>query len=50
VVEVLEAEMKAKRLNVLGYVQELLLRRYEALRGRRPRLPKSPAVGGRRSR
>lgn len=50
VVEVLEAEMKAKRLNILGYVQELLLRRYEALRGRRARLPKSPAVSGRRSR
>jgi len=24
--------MNAKRLNILGYVQELLLRRYEALR------------------
>ncbi len=32
VVDVLEAEMKAKKLNILGYVQELLLRRYEALR------------------
>ena len=30
VVDVLEAEMKAKKLNILGYVQELLLR---ALRG-----------------
>jgi hypothetical protein len=34
VVEVLEAEMKAKKLNILGYVQALLLRRYEALRDR----------------
>jgi hypothetical protein len=50
VVEVLEAEMKAKRLNILGYVQELFLRRYEALRGRPSRLAKSPAVTGRRSR
>jgi len=32
VVDVLEAEMKAKKLNILGYVQELLLRRYENLR------------------
>jgi hypothetical protein len=32
VVDVLEAEMKSKKLNILGYVQELLLRRYEALR------------------
>src|SRR6516165_1797848 len=32
VVDVLEAEMKARKLNILGYVQELLLRRYEALR------------------
>src|SRR3974390_706994 len=32
VVDVLEAEMKAKKLNILGYVQELLLRRYETLR------------------
>jgi hypothetical protein len=27
--------MKAKKLNILGYVQELLLRRYEALRDSR---------------
>jgi hypothetical protein len=32
VVDLLEAEMKAKKLNILAYVQELLLRRYEALR------------------
>src|SRR3974390_3547299 len=32
VVDVLEAEMKARKLNILGYVQELLLRRYEMLR------------------
>ena len=32
VVEVLEAEMKARKLNILGYVQERLLRRHEALR------------------
>ena len=36
VVDVLEAEMKAKNLNILGYVQELLLRRYETLRGETP--------------
>ena len=34
VVNVLEAEMKSKKLNILGYVQELLLRRYEAIRDR----------------
>jgi hypothetical protein len=34
VVDVLEAEMKAKQVNILGYVQELLLRRYEAIRDR----------------
>ena len=34
VVDVLDAEMKAKKLNILGYVQELLLRRYEAIRDR----------------
>jgi len=26
--------MKAKKVNILGYVQELLLRRYEAIRDR----------------
>jgi hypothetical protein len=36
VVDVLEAEMKAKKLNILGYVQELLLRRYETLRHSAP--------------
>jgi hypothetical protein len=36
VVDVLEAEMKAKKLNILGYVQELLLRRYETLRHEAP--------------
>ena len=50
VVDVLEAEMKAKRLNILGYVQELLLRRYEALRdGSAPQATSRP-VGGRRDR
>jgi len=34
VVDVLEAEMKARKLNILGYVQELLLRRYEEIRDR----------------
>ena len=34
VVDVLQAEMKAKKVNILGYVQELLLRRYEASRER----------------
>jgi len=43
VVEALEAEMKAKKLNILGYVQELLLRRYEALRERPDRAKKGPA-------
>jgi hypothetical protein len=32
VVAILDRDMKSKGLNVLGYVQELLLRRYEALR------------------
>ena len=36
VVDVLEGEMKAKKLNILGYVQELLLRRYETLRHETP--------------
>ena len=36
VVDVLEAEMKARKLNILGYVQELLLRRYESLRDQKP--------------
>ena len=36
VVDVLEAEMKSKKLNILGYVQELLLRRYETLRHETP--------------
>ena len=34
VVVVLDAKMKAKKVNILGYVQELLLRRYEAIRDR----------------
>jgi len=38
VVDVLEGEMKAKKLNILGYVQELLLRRYEAVRDRPTRM------------
>ena len=50
VVDVLEAEMKAKKLNVLGYVQELLLRRYEAIRDRTAREARSPARSGRRAR
>ncbi|RPH70594.1 MAG: hypothetical protein EHM78_10705 [Myxococcaceae bacterium] len=50
VVEVLEAEMKAKKLNILGYVQELLLRRFEALRDGPGRAKKSPAGGPRRLR
>jgi hypothetical protein len=48
VVDVLEAEMKARQLNILGYVQELLLRRYEALRdGSASQTTRRP-VGGRR--
>jgi hypothetical protein len=31
VVEALKTEMKARKLSILGYVQELLLRRYEVL-------------------
>jgi hypothetical protein len=50
VVDVLDAEMKAKKLNILGYVQELLLRRYEALRHRPASTTKSPAGSARRGR
>ena len=50
VVDVLQAEMKAKRLNILGYVQELLLRRYEAIRESKALERKAPAGSGRRSR
>ena len=50
VVDVLEAEMKAKKLNILGYVQELLLRRYEAIRENTAGEAKTPAGSGRRSR
>jgi hypothetical protein len=43
VVDLLEAEMKARKLNILAYVQELLLRRYEALRdGPRQSRPVGP--------
>ena len=50
VVDLLEAEMKAKKLNSLGYVQELLLRRYEAIRDNTASKAKTPAGSGRRSR
>ena len=50
VVDVLQAEMKAKKLNILGYVQELLLRRYEALRERPTGTSEEPTGGRRRSR
>jgi hypothetical protein len=50
VVDVLEAEMKTKKLNILGYVQELLLRRYEALRDKPGSTTKSPAGSARRGR
>ena len=50
VVDVLEAEMKAKKLNILGYVQELLLRRYEAIRDRTAREARLPAGRSRRGR
>lgn len=50
VVDVLEAEMEAKKVNILGYVQELLLRRYEALRDKPHSANKSPAGGTRRPR
>jgi len=50
VVDVLEAEMKARKLNILGYVQELLLRRYEAVRDSRASEPKTPSASRRRSR
>jgi hypothetical protein len=43
VVDVLEGEMKAKKLNILGYVQELLLRRYEAIRDKTAREARAPA-------
>ena len=49
VVDVLEAEMKAKKLNILGYVQELLLRRYESLR-ERAHSKDVPTKGGERRR
>ena len=42
VVTILERDMKSKGLSVLGYVQELLLRRYEALRDE----PEKPASKG----
>ena len=48
VVDALEAEMKAKKLNILGYVQELLLRRYEALREQKPPSPRASNRGHRR--
>ena len=48
VVDVLEAEMKAKKLNILGYVQELLLRRYEALKDQKPASPGAPHRAPRR--
>ncbi len=50
VVDVLEAEMKTKKLNILGYVQELLLRRYEALRDKPGSTTKSSAGSARRGR
>jgi len=51
VVDVLEAEMKSKKLNILGYVQELLLRRYEALHEHPSRSEKaSTGAASRRSR
>ena len=36
VVDVLEAEMKERKLNILDYVQELFLRRHETLRDETP--------------
>jgi hypothetical protein len=50
VVDVLEAEMKAKKLNILGYVQELLLRRYEVLRDAPPGTLKGGSKADRRGR
>jgi hypothetical protein len=50
VVDVLHAEMKSKKLNILGYVQELLLRRYEAIRESKALDRKAPAGSARRSR
>ncbi|RPH64138.1 MAG: hypothetical protein EHM78_26890 [Myxococcaceae bacterium] len=48
VVDVLEAEMKARKLNILGYVQELLLRRYEILRDQKAASPGASTRGRRR--
>ena len=50
VVDVLEGEMKARKLNILGYVQELLLRRYEAVRDSTASEPTTPSASRRRSR
>src|SRR5689334_11461912 len=50
VVDVLEAEMKAKKLNILGYVQELLLRRYETLRHETPSRSSAAQPRARRNR
>jgi hypothetical protein len=49
VVEVLEADRKARKLHLLGYLQELLLQRYEAIRDQ-ARAPRRPETGGRRAR
>ena len=49
VVVVLHGEMKAKRVNILGYVQELQLRRYEAVRDSTDSEAKTPSGSGRRS-
>ena len=40
--------MKAKKLNILGYVQELLLRRYEILRDQKAASPGASTRGRRR--
>ena len=48
VVDVLDAKMKAKKVNILGYVQELLLRRYETLRDQKPASPGASPRGRRR--
>src|SRR6516164_6954128 len=50
VVDILEAEMKARKLNILAYVQELLLRRYEALRDRPASTGQEPTDRRQRSR
>jgi hypothetical protein len=42
--------MKGKKLNILGYVQELLLRRYEAVRDSTASAAKAASPSGRRSR